>query len=265
MIFETHAHYDDAKFDTDREMLLADLPQRGISPVINAGSSIATTKTTLSLAQEYPFLYAAVGVHPSDVDDLNEDTYAWLRQQTTLQKTVAVGEIGLDYYWDKEGHDLQKYWFIRQLELAGEKKLPVMIHSREAAADTMEIMKKYGKDLNGVIHCYSYSPEMAQEYVKMGYFIGVGGVVTFKNAKKLKETVKEIPLESIVLETDCPYLAPEPFRGKRNCSLYISYVAEKIAELKGISAEEVIRQTEENAKQLYQINESRLLKEQVIE
>ena len=265
MIFETHAHYDDAKFDTDREMLLADLPQRGISPVINVGSSIATTKTTLSLAQEYPFLYAAVGVHPSDVDDLNEDTYAWLRQQTTLQKTVAVGEIGLDYYWDKEGHDLQKYWFIRQLELAGEKKLPVMIHSREAAADTMEIMKKYGKDLNGVIHCYSYSPEMAQEYVKMGYFIGVGGVVTFKNAKKLKETVKEIPLESIVLETDCPYLAPEPFRGKRNCSLYISYVAEKIAELKGISAEEVIRQTEENAKQLYQINESRLLKEQVIE
>ena len=265
MIFETHAHYDDAKFDTDREMLLAELPQRGISPVINAGSSIATTKTTLSLAQEYPFLYAAVGVHPSDVDDLNEDTYAWLKQQTTLQKTVAVGEIGLDYYWDKEGHDLQKYWFIRQLELAGEKKLPVMIHSREAAADTMEIMKKYGKDLNGVIHCYSYSPEMAQEYVKMGYFIGVGGVVTFKNAKKLKETVKEIPLESIVLETDCPYLAPEPFRGKRNCSLYISYVAEKIAELKGISAEEVIRQTEENAKQLYQINESRLLKEQVIE
>ena len=265
MIFETHAHYDDAKFDTDREMLLAELPQRGISPVINVGSSIATTKTTLSLAQEYPFLYAAVGVHPSDVDDLNEDTYAWLRQQTTLQKTVAVGEIGLDYYWDKEGHDLQKYWFIRQLELAGEKKLPVMIHSREAAADTMEIMKKYGKDRNGVIHCYSYSPEMAQEYVKMGYFIGVGGVVTFKNAKKLKETVQEIPLESIVLETDCPYLAPEPFRGKRNCSLYISYVAEKIAELKGISAEEVIRQTEENAKQLYQIDESRLLKEQVIE
>lgn len=150
-------------------------------------------------------------------------------------------------------------------ELLVNKDRDVMIHSREAAADTMEIMKKYGKDLNGVIHCYSYSPEMAQEYVKMGYFIGVGGVVTFKNAKKLKETVKEIPLESIVLETDCPYLAPEPFRGKRNCSLYISYVAEKIAELKGISAEEVIRQTEENAKQLYQINESRLLKEQVIE
>ena len=268
MIFETHAHYDDAKFDTDREMLLAELPQRGISPVINVGSSIATTKTTLSLAQEYPFLYAAVGVHPSDVDDLNEDTYAWLRQQTTLQKTVAVGEIGLDYYWDKEPEiqAKQRYWFVRQLALAQQADLPVIIHSRDAAEDTMQIMEKaYEDGIKGVIHCYSYSPEMAQEYVKMGYFIGVGGVVTFKNAKKLKETVKEIPLESIVLETDCPYLAPEPFRGKRNCSLYISYVAEKIAELKGISAEEVIRQTEENAKQLYQINESRLLKEQVIE
>ena len=229
------------------------------------GESLKSSETTVALTWQYPFIYGAAGVHPSETTELNEENFKWLTAQCAEPKVVAVGEIGLDYYWDKEGHDLQKYWFIRQLELAGEKKLPVMIHSREAAADTMEIMKKYGKDLNGVIHCYSYSPEMAQEYVKMGYFIGVGGVVTFKNAKKLKETVKEIPLESIVLETDCPYLAPEPFRGKRNCSLYISYVAEKIAELKGISAEEVIRQTEENAKQLYQIDESRLLKEQVIE
>ena len=195
MIFETHAHYDDAKFDTDREMLLAELPQRGISPVINAGSSIATTKTTLSLAQEYPFLYAAVGVHPSDVDDLNEDTYAWLRQQTTLQKTVAVGEIGLDYYWDKEPEiqAKQRYWFVRQLALAQQADLPVIIHSRDAAEDTMQIMEKaYEDGIKGVIHCYSYSPEMAQEYVKMGYFIGVGGVVTFKNAKKLVKTVETI-------------------------------------------------------------------------
>ena len=163
MIFETHAHYDDAKFDTDREMLLAELPQRGISPVINAGSSIATTKTTLSLAQEYPFLYAAVGVHPSDVDDLNEDTYAWLRQQTTLQKTVAVGEIGLDYYWDKEPEiqAKQRYWFVRQLALAQQADLPVIIHSRDAAEDTMQIMEKaYEDGIKGVIHCYSYSPEI---------------------------------------------------------------------------------------------------------
>ena len=256
MIFETHAHYDDAKFDTDREMLLADLPQRGISPVINVGSSIATTKTTLSLAQEYPFLYAAVGVHPSDVDDLNEDTYAWLRQQTTLQKTVAVGEIGLDYYWDKEPEiqAKQRYWFVRQLALAQQADLPVIIHSRDAAEDTMKIMEKaYEDGIKGVIHCYSYSPEMAQEYVKMGYFIGVGGVVTFKNSKRLKEIVEEIPLESIVLETDCPYLAPTPFRGKRNSSLYLPYVVEAIAELKGISAEQVIEQTEKNARDLYQL------------
>ena len=264
-IFDTHAHYDDDAFNDDREQLLAALPGQGIARVVDVGASLASCRKVLELMEQYDYIYGAIGVHPSETAELTEESYSWLKEQCQKEKCLAVGEIGLDYYWDKEGHDLQKYWFIRQLELAGEKKLPVMIHSREAAADTMEIMKKYGKDLNGVIHCYSYSPEMAQEYVKMGYFIGVGGVVTFKNAKKLKETVKEIPLESIVLETDCPYLAPEPFRGKRNCSLYISYVAEKIAELKGISAEEVIRQTEENAKQLYQINESRLLKEQVIE
>lgn len=254
MIFETHAHYDDAKFDTDREMLLAELPQRGISPVINAGSSIATTKTTLSLAQEYPFLYAAVGVHPSDVDDLNEDTYAWLRQQTTLQKTVAVGEIGLDYYWDKEPEIQaeQRYWFVRQLALAQQADLPVIIHSRDAAEDTMQIMEKaYEDGIKGVIHCYSYSPEMAQEYVKMGYFIGVGGVVTFKNAKKLVKTVETIPLSSIVLETDCPYMAPEPHRGTRNDSRNIPYVIAKIAEIKGVSVEEVEQTTRENAFALF--------------
>ena len=256
MIFETHAHYDDAKFDTDREMLLAELPQRGISPVINVGSSIATTKTTLSLAQEYPFLYAAVGVHPSDVDDLNEDTYAWLKQQTTLQKTVAVGEIGLDYYWDKEPEiqAKQRYWFVRQLALAQQADLPVIIHSRDAAEDTMQIMEKaYEDGIKGVIHCYSYSPEMAQEYVKLGYHIGLGGVVTFKNAKKVKETARQIPLERILLETDSPYMAPTPFRGKRNNSAYIDYVAQEIADLKGISKEEVIAVTEENAKKLFAI------------
>ena len=243
MIFDTHAHYDDEQFDADREALLSGMKAGGVGMIVDAAATVASWDKILELTEKYPFLYGSVGVHPDEVGDLNEENFARMSELADRKKIVAIGEIGL----------------------AGEKKLPVMIHSREAAADTMEIMKKYGKDRNGVIHCYSYSPEMAQEYVKMGYFIGVGGVVTFKNAKKLKETVQEIPLESIVLETDCPYLAPEPFRGKRNCSLYISYVAEKIAELKGISAEEVIRQTEENAKQLYQINESRLLKEQVIE
>ena len=164
---------------------------------------------------------------------------------------IAVGEIGLDYYWDNESHEVQKKWFIRQLELARELGLPVLIHSREAAADTMEIMKEYAGGLKGVIHCYSYSREMAKEYVKMGFYIGVGGVVTFKNARRLKETVEEIPLESIVLETDCPYLAPVPYRGKRNNSAYIRYVAEEIAKIKGIPCGEVISRTEENAKRLY--------------
>ena len=252
MIFETHAHYDDEKFAEDREEVLADLPKRGICPVINVGASIESTKTTLEIAERHDFVYAAVGVHPSDIDGLNEETFAWLAEQTKHQKTVAVGEIGLDYYWDKEA-DVQKqqrYWFRRQLELAREKELPVIIHSRDAAEDTMDILQelhKQGLNNPGVIHCYSYSPEMAHEFIKMGYYIGVGGVVTFKNAKKLVRTVEEIPMERILLETDCPYMAPVPNRGKRNSSLYLPEVVKTIAEIKGISCEEVVAVTESNA------------------
>ena len=253
MIFETHAHYDDEVFNEDRGQLLAGLPEKGIGRVINVGASIETTRTTLALAEAYDYIYAAVGVHPSDIDGLNEETYSWLKEQTAHPKTVAVGEIGLDYYWDNEPREVQKKWFIRQLELARELDLPILIHSREAAADTMEIMKEHAKGLSGVIHCYSYSKEMAQEYIKMGFYIGVGGVVTFKNAKKLKEVVENIPLTSIVLETDCPYMAPEPNRGKRNNSAYIRYVAEKIAELKGITYEEVVEQTDKNARDMYRL------------
>ena len=190
----------------------------------------------------------------SDVDDLNEDTYAWLKQQTTLQKTVAVGEIGLDYYWDKEPEiqAKQRYWFVRQLALAQQADLPVIIHSRDAAEDTMKIMEKaYEDGIKGVIHCYSYSPEMALEYVKLGYYIGVGGVVTFKNAKKLVQTVSELPLDRILLETDCPYMAPEPHRGTRNDSSNIPYVISKIAEIKGTTPDEVERKTRANAFELF--------------
>lgn len=256
MIFETHAHYDDESFDEDREQLLCSLPEQGIGRVINVGASIETTKTTLALAAKYDFIYAAVGVHPSDIDGLNEETYAWLKQQATLPKTVAIGEIGLDYYWDKEPEvqKAQRYWFKRQLELARETKLPVIIHSRDAAADTMEVMRDaHAEEIPGVIHCYSYSKEMAQEFIRMGYYIGVGGVVTFKNAKKLKETVESIPLDRILLETDCPYMAPEPYRGTRNDSSNIPYVIAKIAELKGITAEEVERVTEQNARKLFSL------------
>ena len=251
MIFDTHAHYDDGQFDEDREELLASMAENGVGTIVNVSASYASCERVTDMARDYPFLYAAVGVHPDEVGDLNEESFARMKALFTREKVVGVGEIGLDYYWEKESHEIQKKWFIRQLELAGELGLPVVIHSREAAADTMEIMKRYAKGLKGVIHCYSYSREMAKEYVKMGFYIGVGGVVTFKNARKLKETVEEIPLASIVLETDCPYLAPVPYRGKRNHSAYIRYVAEEVARLKGLSCEEVIRQTEKNAKELY--------------
>lgn len=254
MIFETHAHYDDESFNEDREELIRSMPQKGIGRIINVGASIETTKTTLSLAEKYDFVYAAVGVHPSDISGLNEETFAWLKEQTKNEKTVAIGEIGLDYYWDKEPEvqKAQRYWFARQMELARETKLPVIIHSRDAAADTMEVMKQvHAESIPGVIHCYSYSKEMAQEFIKMGYYIGVGGVVTFKNAKKLKETVQAILLERILLETDCPYMAPEPHRGTRNESSNIPFVIDKIAELKGITPEEVERVTEANARRLF--------------
>ena len=253
MIFDTHAHYDDEQFDTDREKLLKSMEAGGVGLIVNAGSTIRSWDAIVRLTEDYDFIYGSVGVHPDEAGSLDEQNFARMRELLDLEKIVAVGEIGLDYYWDKESHDLQKKWFVRQLELAREKDMPVMIHSREAAADTMEIMKEYAKGMDAVIHCYSYSVEMAREYVKMGYYIGVGGVVTFKNAKKLKQVVESIPLEAIVLETDCPYLAPVPYRGKRNCSLYLPYVAEEIAKIKGVTAEEVVRQTEENARKLYRL------------
>lgn len=254
MIFETHAHYDDDRFEKDRDTLLSSLKQQGIGRVMNVGASIESTKTTLALADVYDFVYAAVGVHPSDIDCLNEESFAWLREQTASRKVAAVGEIGLDYYWEKDAavQERQRYWFARQMELAREASLPVIIHSREAAADTLKVLKSvHAEQIPGVIHCYSYSREMAEEFIKMGYYIGVGGVVTFKNAKKLKETVQAIPLERILLETDCPYMAPEPYRGKRNDSSYLPLVLAAIAELRGITPEEVERATEENARRLF--------------
>lgn len=253
MLIDTHAHYDDEQFDVDRECLLGQMEDAGVGIIVNAGSTISSWENIERLTQEYPFLYGAIGVHPDEVGNLDEEQFERMSMFLEKEKIVALGEIGLDYYWDNESHDLQKYWFVRQLQLARKKGKPVMIHSREAAADTMEIMRTHGGGMKGVIHCYSYSPEMAKDYVRMGYYIGVGGVVTFKNAKKLKQVVQEIPLSSIVLETDCPYLAPAPYRGKRNSSLYLYRVAEEIALLRQISAEEVISQTEKNARQLYSL------------
>lgn len=253
MIFDTHTHYDDEQFDEDRETLLLSMKDGSVGTIVNVGSDVASWKSIQALITKYSFIYGAVGVHPDAIGELNEETFERMKVLLQEEKMVALGEIGLDYYWDNEKRELQKEWFVRQLELAREMNIPVIIHSREAAADTLEIMKEHGQGLRGVIHCFSYSVEMAREYVKMGFFIGIGGVVTFKNAKKLKDVVKDIGIESIVMETDCPYLTPVPNRGKRNSSLNLVYVAEQIAEIKEMTYEEVVVQTEINAKKLYRI------------
>lgn len=254
MIFETHAHYEDKKFDTDRDGLLSSMHANGIGRIVNVGSTIETTKKSIQLAEKYDFVYAAAGVHPSEISCLDEEGIEWLKEQAKHPKVVAIGEIGLDYYWDKEEdvRGKQQYWFRRQLALAKETGLPVIIHSRDAAEDTLTIMKEaHEMQIPGVIHCFSYSVELAEEYVRMGYYIGIGGVVTFKNAKKLKEVAEKIPLERILLETDCPYMAPEPYRGKRNSSVYLPYVAAKVAELKGVTEQRVIEVTDQNAHHVY--------------
>ena len=253
MILESHAHYDSRKFDEDREELLNSMQENGVGTIINAGATWKSVTTGLELANQYPFVYAALGLHPDEVGDLNEERFEILKAECQKEKVVAVGEIGLDYYWDNESHDIQKKWFIRQLELARNLNLPVIIHSRDAAEDTLKIMKEHAQGMRGVIHCFSYSKEMAEEYVKLGFHIGVGGVVTFKNGKKLKEVVEAIPIERILLETDSPYLAPEPNRGKRNSSLYLPHIAQMIADLKGLSYEEVVAQTERNSRELFHI------------
>lgn len=285
MIFDTHAHYDDEAFDEDRDELLKGLNQQGVGIVVNIASSLKTTKNTIHLMEQYPFIYGAAGVHPDEVGELNEENFDWLRKiikqkkyepeefsalknsalsapdlTQMANKIVAIGEIGLDYYWDTVEREVQKQWFYRQLLLAIEENLPVVIHSRDAAEDTLNLVKQantkaksLGKELRGVIHCFSYGIEAAREYTSMGFYIGVGGVVTFKNAKKLVQVVTQIPLEQIVLETDCPYLSPDPNRGKRNSSLNLCYVAKRIAELKNITKEEVIDVTTQNAMKLYQL------------
>lgn len=254
MIFDTHAHYDDEAFDTDREALLASMQENGIGYIVNACAAIDGLHNTVALMDRYPFIYGAVGIHPDDADKITPDVLEQVRLLSRHEKAVAIGEIGLDYYWhkEKEEHRIQQEMFRAQLDIAREEKLPFMVHSREAAEDTLSIVREYVKGgmSGGIIHCFSYGREIAREYLNMGLYLGIGGVITFKNARKLKEVVEYAPLSQLLLETDCPYLAPEPNRGKRNSSLNLPYVAEAIAEIKGVRPEEVIAVTEENAKKL---------------
>ncbi len=255
-LFDTHAHYDDEAFDEDREELLASFPAAGISAVVNAASNLATTESSWELAQKYPYVYAMAGVHPDDAAELTQEKLVWLKEAARREKVLAVGEIGLDYYWhkDPEEHEVQKRAFMAQLDLARELDLPVMIHTREAAADTLDIILEHAEGLVCDIHCYPYSVEMARTFLSHGHYIGVGGVVTFKNGRKLKEVVAQVPLERILLETDSPYLAPAPNRGKRNSSLNRPSIVEAIAGIKGVSPEEVIEATYRNARRFYRLD-----------
>ena len=254
MIFDTHAHYDDEAFNEDRDALLNSLPEHGIEAVVNIGASIQSTKNSLELMKRYPFVYAAVGVHPNETGELNEQLMDWLRHVAGEKKVVAIGEIGLDYYWNEPEPEVQKHWFVRQLALAREVDLPIVVHSRDAAKDTLDIIKaERAGELGGVIHCFSYGVEMAREYLTLGFYLGIGGVLTFNNGRKLKEVVEYMPLEQIVLETDCPYLSPVPNRGKRNSSLNLPYVVEAVSQIKGVPPEEVIAVTEKNAKKMYRL------------
>ncbi len=255
MIIDSHAHYDDEKFNEDREELIASLTANGIEYVVNIGSSIAACRRTMELISKYDFFYGALGLHPCDVADVSDEDFEWLRNEiATNPKVRAVGEIGLDYYWNDPEPSVQKPWFERQIEMARELKKPIVVHSRDAAKDTYDMMAALRcGEIGGVVHCFSYAVEEARKYLDMDFYIGVGGVITFKNGKKLKEVVEFAPLEKILLETDCPYLAPEPYRGKRNSSLYIPHIVTEIAAIKGVSEEEVIRVTNENAKKMYNI------------
>ena len=277
MIFDTHTHYDDPRFSEDREEVLRSLKSCGVGTICNIGSDLETSRTSVALSKEYPFIYSAVGIHPENVLETTEEDIDTLRQMVISErlevsraqeqiaagadlyylpqkKIVAIGEIGLDYYWEEVPHEVQKKWFIRQLELSKELELPVVIHSRDAAKDTYDILREYRTGEGaGIMHCFGYSKEMARQFLDLGYYIGLGGVVTFKNGRVAKEVAAYVPLDRLVLKTDCPYIAPHPHRGERNFSGYLPLVVSEIAAIRGIPVEELVRATEENARRVYRL------------
>ena len=253
MLFDTHAHLNDEAFNKDREELLAGLARKGVGLVMNAGCSLQASREVVEMADKYPWLYAAVGSHPDAADEVNEDVLDEYRKLCKLSpKVKAIGEIGLDYHYEDIPRGIQQKAFRLQMELARELDLPVIVHEREAHEDGMAIVREFPQ-VKGVFHCYSGSAEMARQLVEMGWYIGFTGVLTFKNARKAVETAASIPLERIVLETDCPYMAPEPFRGKRNDPGYLYRMAEQLAQIRGITPEEAAAITTENGKRLYRI------------
>lgn len=253
MIFDSHAHYDDESFNEDRENVIKEIRENGVINVLNCGASMEGARDSFKLANKYDFFYAAVGIHPENAYELTEENYEEIKEMTKNPKVRAIGEIGLDYYWEENPpREKQKEVFRKQMELAKELNMPVVIHDRDAHGDTLEIMKEF-PEVKGVVHCFSGSVEFARECLRLGYYIGFTGVVTFKNSKKIVEVAKEVPLDRMLVETDAPYMAPTPNRGKRNRSDYIKFIIEKIAEVKELSVEEVSNATIENAKNLLKI------------
>ena len=252
MLFDTHAHLNDPVFDQDRDVLISSLPEQGVGLVMNPGCSLENSLQAIAIAEKYPFVYAAVGTHPDTADEVTEDVIEQYRKLCAHEKVKAIGEIGVDYYYETIPRQIQLQAFRMQMELARETGLPVIIHERDAHDDGMRVVKEF-PDVTGVFHCYSGSAEMARQLVNMGWYIGFTGVLTFKNARKAVETAQSIPLDRIVLETDCPFMAPEPFRGKRNHPGYLYRMAERLAELRGLSVEEIHAITTANGKQLYRI------------
>jgi TatD DNase family protein len=255
MLFDTHVHLNDKQFSDDLQDVIKRTKAAGVENVVVVGFDRPTISRAIELVEEYDFMYAAVGWHPVDAIDLTEDDLQWIEELSRHPKVVAIGEMGLDYHWDKSPKEIQKEVFRKQIRLAKKVKLPIIIHNREATADIMEILKEENAaEVGGIMHCFSGSAETAKECINMNFYISLGGPVTFKNAKKPKEVAEQIPLDRLLIETDCPYLAPHPFRGKRNEPAYVELVAEQIAELKGLSKEEVAAATTANAKKLFNIN-----------
>ena len=252
MYFDTHAHYCDKRFNEDRDELLGSMNDGGVSLILNSGSSLRSSKMSLELADKYPFIYASVGVHPHDSKSMDDETVGVLEKLLSHPKAVAVGEIGLDYHYDFSPRDVQKKRFREQLELARRLDKPVIIHEREALQDTLEAVREYS-DLNGVFHCFSGSWETAKIILDFGWYISFTGVITFKNARRALEVIEKMPADRIMLETDCPYMAPEPKRGRRNSSLLLPYIAEKVADVRGVTREEVAELTTENGKRFFGI------------
>lgn len=254
MLFDTHAHFDDEQFDADRDEVLKSLKSYGVGNIVNIGSSMKTSRTSVALAEKYDFVYATVGVHPSETGELCEADIEELKRLAANPKVRAIGEIGLDYHYpDDVKPSIQKKWFARQLELAKELDMPVVIHDRESKGECLEILKEH-KISNGVVHCFSGSAETAREILKLGMMISFTGVLTFKNAKKAIAACAAVPLDRLMIETDCPYMSPEPHRGRRNFSGYVEFVARKMAEIKDVSYDELVNITERNAKRFYGIN-----------